>query len=191
MDCFILAGGQSRRFGGDKLLHRLGGKSTIEYVLETAEQVCDRVHLVVKESGKFKHLGVPTIEDALPFQSPAVGVYTALLNSGSGEVLVLAGDMPLLNPQVLRLLMERYAPPVTLFSIRGKLYPLTAVYSRELLGDLKDFLSSGGRSLVGFLKKLPYTTLTETDVTPIDPELKSFLNMNTREDLTNLMEMLA
>jgi len=52
-------------------------------------------------------------------------------------------------------------------------------------------LDSGGKSLIGFLRNIPYRTIGEAEVKPIDPKLKSFLNMNTKEDLAELMEMLS
>ncbi|RLJ71074.1 molybdenum cofactor guanylyltransferase [Hydrogenivirga caldilitoris] len=188
MECFILAGGQSRRFGEDKILYKLGSKRTIDYIIEEAQKVCDKVFIVAKDREKFKDLHIPVLEDLLPFQAPIVGVYTALKSSGSKEVLILTGDMPLVKKEVLKLLMDSYSSPVTLFSINGKLYPLTAIYSTEILKALEEYIALGKRSLVGFLENVPCKVITEESVKPVDPELASFINMNTREDLSLLLE---
>ncbi len=191
MECFILAGGQSRRFGEDKLLYRLKSKRTIDLVVDNAKKVCERVYIVTKDARKFKDTGVPVIEDLLPFQAPIVGIYTALSKAEGDRVVVLSGDMPLLKPELIRFLVDSYEEPVTLFSIEGKLYPLTAVYSGKLLPELESYIESGRRSVVGFLEGLPHKRLTEDLVKGLDPELSSFINMNTKEDLALLLEKMG
>ncbi|WP_457601632.1 molybdenum cofactor guanylyltransferase MobA [Hydrogenivirga sp.] len=191
MECYILAGGQSRRFGEDKLLFRIGEKRTLDFVIEACREVCTKVFLVTKDVGRFSDLGIPVVEDELPLQTPVVGVYTALKKASSDRVLILSGDMPLMKPEVLHLLSHSYEPPLTLFSIHGKFYPLVALYSRELLGTLENYINAGGMSVMGFVESVPHKVLTEESLKDTDPELSSFLNMNTKEDLKRLMEMMA
>ncbi|MDQ7082134.1 MAG: molybdenum cofactor guanylyltransferase [Aquificota bacterium] len=128
MECFILAGGQSRRFGEDKILFRIGSRRTVEYVIETARKVCDRVALVVKERERFRDIGVEVLEDLLPDRTPLAGILTALKSAEGSRALILGGDMPLIKEEVLRLLMEEFRQPVTLFRTNRKLQTLVGVY---------------------------------------------------------------
>ncbi len=183
MDCFILAGGQSKRFGEDKILFRIGGKRTVEYVIETARRVCNRVVLVVKERSKFQDLDVDIVEDLLPDRSPLVGIFTALKTTDRPETLILGGDMPLLKEEVLRILIKDFEEPVTLFSTNGKIQTLVGIYSKGVLGLMEDYLRRGGRSIIGFLEEVKFKVVPDQKVREVDPELVSFTNLNTKEDL--------
>jgi len=191
MECFILAGGQSRRFGEDKLLYKIGARRTINYVIDTAKEVCSKVYVVTKEREKFKDVDAHIIEDLLPDQSPIIGLYTALKETGTDRIMILSGDIPLIKPEVLKVLIKEFREPVTVFSIKGKVHPLIGIYSRGLLPLLEDYLKLGRRSVMGFLEGINYSLLTEKDIYEEDPELRSFLNMNTKEDLEKVLEIMG
>ena len=191
MDCFILAGGESRRFGEDKILFKIGKKRTVDYVIETAKKVCDRVALVVKDKEKFKDLGVEVFEDLLPERSPIVGILTALKVSESPKVLILGGDMPLVKEEVLRILVREFEEPATLFKVNGKLQTLLGVYSKGVANLMEDYVRKGGRSIVGFLESISFKTLDEKRLKDADPELLSFTNLNTKKDLNVVLERLS
>ncbi len=187
MECFILAGGQSRRFGEDKLLFRLGSKRTIERVIEVARKVYPEVRLVAKSGDKFKDLDVEVVEDLLPDQAPIIGLYTALSSCKGDRAMILSGDTPLIKPEILKLLMEEFKEPATLLSSEGRIHPLIGIYSRSLLPVLKDYIDSGGRSLIRFLEETEYKLIGEDSIRRVDPRLLSLINMNTREDLKEIV----
>lgn len=190
IECFVLAGGQSRRFGEDKLLYEIGDKRTIEHTVETLKKVCDRVCVVVKDVDKFSFLeGVEFIKDLLKKQYAIAGLYTALKNLHGEKALVISGDMPLIRKEVVEHLWLNSSPPLTLYKVRGKYYPLFAVYYRELLEPLEDYIKAGGERLMDFVLGLPYKALEEGEVLPYDPELLSFVNMNTKEDAKLIIEL--
>ncbi len=49
MECYILAGGKSKRFGEDKTLFNLLGKPMISHAVERAVLVCKKVYVMCKE----------------------------------------------------------------------------------------------------------------------------------------------
>ncbi len=191
MECYILAGGRSRRFGGDKLLYRINSLRTIEYVVRAAQEVCDYVCVVAKGREKFADLGIPVEEDLLPDQAPIVGLYTALKLCQRDRLLILSGDIPLIKPEVLRLLMEEFREPVTVFSTQGKLHPLVGIYSKALYSLVEEFLKLGRRSLIDLLRSLDFKAVGEDRLRQVDPRLESLTNMNTREDLSVILERLG
>lgn len=183
VECFVLAGGSSRRFGEDKLLYTLGGETVIEHTLKPLKVLCKRLCLVAKDTGKFSFLkGVELLKDSIEKQYALAGLYTALENMKGERALILAGDMPLVKEQVVRLLLHKAEAPLTLFRIGGKLYPLFAVYYRQVLPELRVYLQTGGERLVEFVSRLPFKELSEKDVLEYDPQLLSFINMNTRAE---------
>ena len=191
MECFILAGGQSRRFGEDKILFRIGRKRTVEYVIDTAKRVCDRVALVVKEREKFRDLGVEVLEDLLPDRTPLAGIFTALKSAEGSEALILGGDMPLIREEVLRLLMEEFKEPVTLFRTNGKVQTLVGIYSKGLTELMEEYMKMGGRSVIGFLEMVDFKAIPEEKAREADPDLVSFTNLNTKEDLETVLERIG
>ncbi len=188
MEAFILAGGQSKRFGEDKTLFKLGGKSVVEHIILTVKKVCPEVHLVVKDREKFKGLQVSILEDILPFQSPIAGLYTALKKTNGDKVLLLSGDMPLLKEGIIRLLIQKFREPVTLFEVGGKIHPFPGIYSVRTVHHLEEYINTGGRSLMGFLERVGFNVLKEEEALKVDPNLDSFINMNTKEDLKLVVE---
>ncbi|MDQ7037907.1 MAG: molybdenum cofactor guanylyltransferase MobA [Aquificota bacterium] len=191
MECFILAGGQSRRFGEDKILFRIGSRRTVEYVIETARKVCDRVALVVKERERFRDIGVEVLEDLLPDRTPLAGILTALKSAEGSRALILGGDMPLIKEEVLRLLMEEFREPVTLFRTNRKVQTLVGVYSKGITELMEEYMKMGGRSVIGFLEVVGFKVIPEERLKEVDPELVSFTNLNTKEDLRTVLERIG
>ncbi len=192
IECFVLAGGLSRRFGEDKLLYQIGGKRVIEYTLEALRGVCGRLCLVVKDKEKFSFLKeVEVVKDVIEKQFALVGLYTALENLKGDKALIVAGDMPLIKKEVVSLLLRRANPPITLFNINGKLYPLFAVYYKQVLPELKLYIKAGGEKVLDFVKRFPYKEIAEGEVLEYDPTLLSFLNMNTRTDANNIIKAIG
>jgi molybdopterin-guanine dinucleotide biosynthesis protein A len=191
MNCYILAGGQSRRFGRDKLLFKLNSKPTISYVVEAVLRAGLTPILVSKEPGKFEFLeGVQSLADELDFQSPVAGLYTAMNHCPEESFLLLAGDMPLIKPKLIRFLIDSYEGPITLVSIKAKLYPTLGVYSTSLIDKLRDYIEQGNRSIVGFLQRVGYKEVIEPEVASVDERLVSILNLNTPEDLREILKYL-
>ncbi|MEJ7555551.1 MAG: molybdenum cofactor guanylyltransferase MobA [Aquificaceae bacterium] len=192
IECFVLAGGLSRRFGEDKLLYQIGGKRVIEYTLEALRGVCGRLCLVVKDKEKFSFLKeVEVVKDVIEKQFALAGLYTALENLKGDKALIVAGDMPLIKKEVVSLLLRRANPPITLFNINGKLYPLFAVYYKQVLPELKLYIKAGGEKVLDFVKRFPYKEIAEGEVLEYDPTLLSFLNMNTRTDANNIIKAIG
>ncbi len=192
IECFVLAGGLSRRFGEDKLLYQIGGKRVIEHTLEALRSICGRLCLVVKDEKKFSFLKeVEILKDTLEKQFALAGIYTALENLRVDKALIVAGDMPLIKKEVVNLLLEKAKPPITLFNIDGRLYPLFAVYYKQVLPELKLYIESGGERVLDFVKKFPYKEVTEREVLEYDPMLLSFLNMNTRADADYIVKVIG
>lgn len=190
IECFVLAGGLSRRFGEDKLLYPIGEKRVIEHTIYAIRDFCERLCVVVKEKEKFSFLkDVEIIKDELEKQLALAGVYTALKSLKGERAIIVAGDMPMIKKEVVQLLLEKAEPPITIFKIKGRLYPLFAVYYKQVLPELEAYLKSGSERVIDFIHRLPYKELKESDVISKDPELLSFLNMNTKADAEHILKI--
>jgi molybdopterin-guanine dinucleotide biosynthesis protein A len=123
MECYILAGGQSRRFGEDKTLFPLKGKPCIQWVVEQAQRVCNRVFIVAKEPQKYSFLkGIELLKDILHGQFALAGLYTALSHTNQDKVVVLSADMPLIKGELISIVWERSKDKTVknaLYSVEG------------------------------------------------------------------------
>ena len=190
MDCYVLAGGQSRRFGQDKTLFEIGGVPCIQRIVSEAKKVCKRVFVVAKDVEKYRFLeGVELLEDVLKEQLALVGLYTALSHTKQERIVILSADMPLIKADLISLIWEKYKGNITLYEIKGKTYPLFGVYPKRIQKELERYLKEGNTRVMDFVRALGYDPVREEKVACIDPSLNSFINMNTKEDARVILEI--
>jgi molybdenum cofactor guanylyltransferase len=189
----ILAGGFSRRLGQDKAALRLGGRPLALRVDAALAPLASTRWLITNQPLAHLTLGLPLITDLRPFLGPAGGLLTALFYARTPWVLVAAVDNPFLTSALLielaALAGRTSRPAVVCRSPRG-LEPFPGVYAVRLLPALRDFLETG-RSLSRFLEMCRPQMVSESEVHALDPEIRSFFNLNTPEDLSQAMAWLT
>ena len=191
IECFVLVGGESRRFGEDKTLFPIKGKRCVEYIIDALKCVCDEIFLVGKDPSKYSSLEVKFIKDILADQGALIGIYTALRSAKTDKVLIVSADMPLIKPSVIKYLLDNYKEPITIYCVKGKLYPLIGIYARSVLKDLETYIQTRNKKVIEFIEKVGYHCITEEEILQFDPELRSFINMNTREDLQTILKIMS
>jgi molybdenum cofactor guanylyltransferase len=189
----ILAGGFSRRLGQDKAALRLGGKPLALWVNEALAPLVTSSWLITNQPLTHQSFGLPLITDLQPFQGPAGGLYTALFWARTPWVLAAAVDNPFLAPALLAALAARAGhtsrPAVVCRSPRG-LEPFPGLYAVRLLPALQNFLQTDRRP-TRFLEVCRPRVLSEAEVLALDPEGRSFFNLNTPQDLQRAEAWLA
>ena len=153
---YVLAGGASRRMGRDKALLADGGEPLLLRVAEVVTAAAGSC-AVVAPAGRYEGLGVPVLGDLWPGEGPLGGILTAL---GSGEAewnLIVAVDMPFLEKDFLRMLLDEarlagrsLAPE----HADGGLEPLCGVYHSGDVGKLRAFFEAGGRRVKDALREI-------------------------------------
>lgn len=200
MAAIILAGGGGRRLGRPKPLVELHGRPLITYVLKTAMEVVDEI-IVVAGVGASKALRklMPErgelLEDLEGGLGPLMGIYTGLRSVRKPYALILPCDAPLLNVDILRYLLEAvrgYDAAVPRWP-NGYLEPLHAAYRVEAaLKAAEEALEEGRLEVRGLLDKLDRVLYVSTEELRIlDPELHTFYNINTPEELERIEEIMA
>lgn len=189
----ILAGGFSRRLGQDKAAVPLGGTPLALRVDAALAPLAATRWLVTNHPLRHLALGLPLITDLTPFQGPAGGLLTALFYARTPWVLVAAVDNPFLSPALLSELVTRAArtsrPAIVCRSPRG-LEPFPGLYAVRLLPTLREFLETD-RSLIRFLEKCRPQIISESEVRTLDPQGRTFFNLNTPHDLAEAMAWLS
>lgn len=192
---YVLAGGASRRFGRDKALVNLGGKSMltrtlalVDLALSREKLVCETV--VIGAENKYHTIWKVCVEDRWPRQGPLGGIITALLHarevaSASEWNLILSCDMPFLTADWLRFLTGRAekscAQVVLAYSEEGP-EPLCACWRTDAVETLQPAFERGVRRVTDGIALLRAEILDERDWKRFDSAGRLFWNMNTAAD---------
>jgi molybdopterin-guanine dinucleotide biosynthesis protein A len=68
--------------------------------------------------------------------------------------------------------------------------PLHAVYSPKCLPFMENLLQKKNLKIIDFFPKVKKREVTTEEILPFDPQLVSFLNINTPEDLARAEDLL-
>jgi len=189
-DCtaIILAGGDSQRMGSDKARLLLDGQTLLQRVTVTMQQVFPKVVLSVRQPRP--EIDLPQILDDPACAGPLAGLASGLAAADTAWMFAVGCDMPFIVPEVIELLWQRRddcqaVVPVVL----GHPQPLAAFYARTSLGVMRTILESDGKkSLQAVLKRLDVRYVEESQLQSVDPCLRSFLDLDTPQDVAAALD---
>jgi molybdenum cofactor guanylyltransferase len=181
----VLAGGASRRMGRDKATLAVGGVELASVALAAAARVADPVVLVAPEGHPARRLATRLVTD--PGRGPLAAVAAALDALDADHVLVLAGDHPGLRVELLAHLVALAPGAEAVACRRGpRLEPLVAVYQRApalALARARLAEAAGDHSLAGLLAGLGTLVVEEPRWLALDPDGRSFVDLDDPADL--------
>lgn len=178
-----MAGGKSRRMGQDKAWIDVGGEPLIRRVSDVLAAVADEV-IVVANDDRYRILGLRVVPDRFPDGGALGGIATGVGAAGHDTVLVAACDMPFLDPAVWRLLLAWAADADAVVPIIGEQpETLHALYTKACLPAMERSLAAGRMRVISFFDEVRVHRLAEDVLRTVDPELRSFTNVNTPEEL--------
>jgi molybdopterin-guanine dinucleotide biosynthesis protein A len=180
----ILSGGENRRFPTLKGFIETEGKTILERNIEVLGRLSDRVYISTNSPERYFHLGAPLVGDVMPPCGPMGGILSAFLATDAAEIIVTACDMPFIKYEVIRYIIESSGRQATVPLLDGRPEPLLAVYRREALPVIEGLLRAGERSVTRMLRELDVQYIEEEKIREIDPEGKSFVNVNTLQDFS-------
>lgn len=191
----LLAGGKSLRMGRDKRLLEVGGTPLFSCVLGVLDGVFDEVLVSVAETAE----GLPAgryrvVPDLMLGCATLGGLYSALQASQTEWIFAVACDMPLVNPQLVRhLLAMRAENDYVMPMLSTGPQPMLACYRKTCLPMLHQRLQKKDLRLHGLLEdeSLRGTLVQEAELMRIDPQLRSFLNINTPADFEMVRKLLG
>ncbi len=181
----VVAGGQGLRLSGVPKGQLRTKEGTVLERLLTLTPLFAEVLLVANLPQPYARFGLRTVADAVPGKGAPGGVHAALQGARTAWVLAVACDMPFVQPQAVRLLMEARAPEVdaVCFIAGGRVEPLLAVYRAALCGPWGEVLRQADPSLRELLSRCRARRLPEEALRAVDPELRSLVNVNTPQEL--------
>ncbi|MCL5038115.1 MAG: formate dehydrogenase accessory sulfurtransferase FdhD [Chloroflexi bacterium] len=180
----VLVGGRCERLP-DKLFLPLGGKPVLLRAIQGLLHLFSpaEIILVGADDESFKDFGIDTIPDDCSVKGPLAGIAGALKATGEGRMLIIGGDMPFVNPALLKFLYDEFPKADAVIPrIGGYIEPLHGVYSRRCLEYTGDILDNGDRAVRALLSKIDTAFVDKEELLKYDPAGLSWFNLNTGDD---------
>ncbi|MCD4685588.1 MAG: molybdenum cofactor guanylyltransferase [Anaerolineae bacterium] len=193
----ILAGGKSSRMGTNKSFVPLLGRPMIAHIIDRVRRLEPAaIILNTNHPADYRPFGLPMFTDVLPGKGALGGIYTALHHSTHPYTLVVACDMPFINPDLLRYMLtlrEEKDGPYDVIIPRVNDHPqgLHAVYSKACLEPIRAQLDADRLKVIGFHDAVRVRYLDPPEHAPLDPQGLSFLNINTPDELRSIQDKYA
>ncbi len=178
----ILAGGLSRRMGRDKAALPAGEGTLIEHLARRLAPVVDETIIAGRSAGHTL-AGVTAVDDRYPGLGPLAGIHAGLLAARFPLVWVVGCDLPDVDPGLAALLcglagdVDAVVP-----RIDSEPQGVCAVYDRALAPRIDRLLAAGERRVKMLLAASKVRYVTPEELRAVDPELRSFRNINTPAD---------
>jgi molybdopterin-guanine dinucleotide biosynthesis protein A len=195
----VLAGGFSSRFGQDKGVLALADKPLIRHVMDAVSPVVDETVVVtnsqerVTKYAKITRSDVRFAVDVCESRSPLIGALTGFGVAQGKYSLLLPFDTPFVSREVLSLLFELCVNRAAVIPRwpNGHIEPLHAVYqTKPALEATKRAVAEEKLNVRTMIEKLRGVRYVSTLVIQqLDPELRTFFNINTPADLEKAMTM--
>ena len=185
----ILAGGQSKRMGKDKLFLEFNNKKLIEHTIDKVKKYLKKIIIITNQDNEFfSKNNLTTVQDCIEGQlGPLIGILTAMkwakenLNKCSW-IATFPCDTPFFPESIIKSFIEESEKKESLIlcaSSHGRKHNIFGLWSLDLYDKLKDdLINKKVRKVQDWTEKNKIKNL-EFEFKDYDP----FFNINTKEDL--------
>ena len=185
----ILAGGQSKRMGKDKLFLELNDKKLIEHTIDKVKKYLGKVIIITNtENEFFIKNNLVTVKDCIEGQlGPLVGILTAMKWAKENLnkcfwIATFPCDTPFFPESIIKSFIEESKKKESLImsaSSHGRKHNIFGLWSLDLCDKLEnDLINKKVRKVQDWTEKNKIKNL-EFKFKDYDP----FFNINTKEDL--------
>ena len=185
----ILAGGQSKRMGKDKLFLELNNRKLIEYTTDKVKKYLEKVIIITNQDNEFfTKNNLITVKDCLEGQlGPLVGILTAMKwarenLANCSWIATFPCDTPFFPESIIKNFIEESKKKESLIlcaSSHGRKHNIFGLWSLDLYDKLEnDLVNKKIRKVHDWTEKNKIKNL-EFKFKDYDP----FFNINTQEDL--------
>ncbi len=173
--------------GVEKALLPFRGTTLLERVVQRLAHLSDDL-LIVSNNPDIQKMAIrATYPDLTPGAGPLGGIYTGLHYAKHPAAVIVACDMPFVNPDLLTeevRLLEAMAVDVVIPAPDGKTEPLHAAYRRDIcLPNIRAALDTGLSRLISWHPQVRVHPMEAEAIRAFDPDLISFININTPDEL--------
>lgn len=179
----ILAGGKSSRMGTDKGLVLIDQIPMVERVIQSIVKAGITEIIIIAKNPDYKNFGFPVFPDIIEDKGPLGGIYTGLMKSTTSKNLILSCDIPFINEDVIRKLVELNEDNVvSVVKYEKKIHNLIGIYDNSLVKDLGEHLIANKLKVGQFLESKSVHIIDLKLHLP-ELDLQVLANVNTSEEL--------
>ncbi len=188
----ILSGGLAARYDGtEKALLRVGGIRILDRIYEIYRELFDEIILVTNFPEKFLEWDLLIVSDLFPIRSSLTGIHAGLFYMTNPYAFISACDTPFLKKEMVETVIGKIEAQIDIVmpETSAGFEPLCAAYSKRCLEAAQNHLEQKKLKITKTFRKSRIKTISEKVLCEIDPDLRSFFNINTPEDLKRAEEM--
>jgi molybdopterin-guanine dinucleotide biosynthesis protein A len=185
----ILCGGKSSRMGFDKCTIKVKNKYLIDIIAAELELVFENIVLVSNDVDRFRDSRYIVVEDIIADSGPIGAIYTALKHATSKYIFITACDMPIINLDYIKYMMEliKNENIQGVVSYNSKyIEPLYAFYSIDMLYTFEGEIKKNNYKLYDVIKNSKIYYVEETKWREYCKGMDIFTNLNYKSDLIAL-----
>ena len=184
----ILMGGKNSRMNGNvKALLKIKNSTFLEKIQETLNDFSS-IYLSIndkfskEQKQNFENMGFKIIEDIYKEIGPLGGIYSSLLNCKEEYLFITACDMPFITKNSIEVLcnkVDKNTDGVVFYDKNNKLYPLGAIYSKNVLPIIEEMIEKKYYKLSYLIEK---SNFVKINIEKTDIPLKVLSNINTLQE---------
>ena len=161
----------------------VGTRSILERQLALVRGLTAHILIVGGDRSEVQPDDVRVVADRIPGAGALGGLYTALMEAPTEQVLVIACDMPFLNAPFLAYVVDqgRDADAAVPREARGR-HPWCASYARRVAVHLHRHIVAGHLRIGDALVDLAVRELGPDELAPFDHDGRLLCNVNTPDD---------
>ncbi|MEJ2156121.1 MAG: molybdenum cofactor guanylyltransferase [Desulfobacteraceae bacterium] len=184
IDCcaVILSGGLNTRMKGvNKAFLKIGGRYILDRLVESLRPDFSEILLVTRQPELYSGYSLRVVEDIYKDRSSLVGIHAGLVNARADFAFMVPCDTPFLQTGLVDLLLDELEPglDVVVPFYDGHYQPLCAIYSKRCISVIEDQLSQGQYKIIDIYEQMNVRVVPAEKLQAADPEMLSFLNVNT------------
>lgn len=187
----ILAGGQSKRMGFDKIHIPYKEAHLLDYQIKQLKKLFSEIIIVSNQLTHYDDEKVKVVADEYKEVGPLAGLHVGLKHASHPYCYVIACDMSFINIDYIELmdtLLNNFSKDVIVSRVNGNIEPFNAIYHKTIYKEIEKLIfTNKKRSLQSLIK--------EVDVHVIDEHIVGlfgngmFHNLNTVDDIKKYLEI--
>jgi molybdopterin-guanine dinucleotide biosynthesis protein A len=190
----ILSGGLATRYDGtDKALLQVGGIRILDRIYRIYAELFEEIILVTNSPEKFLEWDLLIVPDLFPIRSSLTGIHAGLFFMSNPFAFISACDTPFIKKEVVETVIGNIDEHIDMVmpETASGFEPLCAAYSKRCLTPAQQHLEQDKVKITKAFRKCRIKTISEKVLREKDPDLQSFFNINTQDDLKRAEEMMA